>query len=50
MAAATAYLYHSFPTSYDEHEPEKDIENLWWYVNCPVDIGWLQPNGTYWFS
>lgn len=45
-----SYIYQSFPTEYDEDIPEKDIENLWWYTACPVDIGWKQKNGSYWFS
>ena len=44
------YIYKSFPTEYDESIPEKDIENLWWYVACPVDIGWKMEDGSYWFS
>lgn len=44
------YISRSFPDEYDENIPEKDIDNLWWYVGCPVDIGWLQPDGSYWFS
>ncbi|WP_143411974.1 hypothetical protein [Canicola haemoglobinophilus] len=43
------YIYKSFPKEYDENIPEKDIDNLWWYIGCPVDIGWLQDDGTYWF-
>ncbi|WP_018651247.1 DUF596 domain-containing protein [Actinobacillus capsulatus] len=43
------YIYRSFPEEYDEDIPEKDINNLWWYVKCPVDIGWLQDNGNYFF-
>lgn len=45
-----SYIYQSFPTEYNEDIPEKDIENLWWYAACPVDIGWKQKDGSYWFS
>lgn len=43
------YIYKSFPDEYDEDTPEIDINNLWWYINCPIDIGWLQDNGDYFF-
>ncbi|OOF46830.1 DUF596 domain-containing protein [Rodentibacter trehalosifermentans] len=45
-----SYIYKSFPTEYDENVPEKDIDNLWWYTECPVDVGWLKDDGEYWFS
>lgn len=44
------YLYSTFPVEYDENDPEKDIENLWWYIGCPVDIEWKLDDGSYYLS
>lgn len=44
------YIYSSFPDEIDENIPEKDVNNLWWYFSCPVDIGWKQPDGSYFIS
>lgn len=44
------YINDSFPNEVDETVPEKDIENLWWYFSCPVDIGWRQADNSYFIS
>ena len=44
------FIYNSFPTEYDENIIKKDIDNLWWHCCCPVEVGWLQEDGSYWFG
>ena len=43
-------LYNSFPIEYDENIPEKDIDNSWWYISCPVIIGWKNDDGSYYYA
>lgn len=44
------YFYKSLPDKIDDSTPENDINNLWWYISCPIDIGWKMEDGSYWFS
>ena len=43
------FLRNSFPTEYDKDIPDKDIMNLWWFIYCPVIIGWKTHLGQYLF-
>lgn len=44
------FIRNTFPDYYDENIPEKDIDNLWWYAGCPVDIEWKQEDGHYYVT
>ncbi|MDO4871733.1 MAG: DUF596 domain-containing protein [Candidatus Saccharibacteria bacterium] len=42
-------LQSSFPKEYDQNLIE-DMQYIWWFQHCPIYIGWLQDDGTYYYD
>ncbi|MDH2924997.1 hypothetical protein EV693_102226 [Nicoletella semolina] len=35
----------AWPKEYDENDPEKDIDNLWWLIGAPAGAVWIWEDG-----